>query len=380
MQINKMINYKGLFYKQDSKNPNYEGGAHFQYKELVKALEIIKAKREEEKNEKKNKSRNKSVDYDQEKEKENLSKISNKATIHSNKNYVFESPKNEDKNNNDYIEQLISLDKLKLSKKRKIKLKEIKSENKKKEMVLYTENNRYINEDDYKQRYKSLDLNPTNKINNHKYELLLTEDKYNFKINDQNKRNIFNLKLLSDSNIKSYKNIGEYNSLPKIESLYFHNLSKKNIAENSSNLNIATNNSNKKSEFIEPKIKMEYEIYKNLNKPEFLIFSNKKKLPQINWQSMSIINNNNNKNNILDKNRALFNVNKNKKEELSLSNDVKDTNKYEKENTILRTIHLKKNNHRLLKLGNLDKANNDKIKDLKSKLFKDKDKKVFNKK
>ena len=43
-----MNNYKGLFYNEKTKKLYYEGGAHFKYKDLVKELEAIKAKREEE--------------------------------------------------------------------------------------------------------------------------------------------------------------------------------------------------------------------------------------------------------------------------------------------------------------------------------------------
>ena len=61
-----MINYKGLFYKEDSKKPNYEGGAHFKYKDLVRALEDLKIKKDEEENDKQYHSRNKPQDFFQE--------------------------------------------------------------------------------------------------------------------------------------------------------------------------------------------------------------------------------------------------------------------------------------------------------------------------
>lgn len=39
-----MEEYKGIFYNDNSEKRFYEGGAHFRYSDLVKALSIIKKK------------------------------------------------------------------------------------------------------------------------------------------------------------------------------------------------------------------------------------------------------------------------------------------------------------------------------------------------
>ena len=364
-----MINYKGLFYKEDSKKPFYEGGAHFKYKDLVRALEALKAKKDEEENEKKHHSRNKSINYIQDKDifiPKNP--ISNLITIDNNYNNYESPPKK--RNNNNYIEQLLSLDKLKLSKKRKLKLKDIKYDNKQNEAFLYTENNRYNNNNnnESKIRSNSLDINLLNAKNDNINKILLSEKKYNNKNNNNNI--IHNLKLLPNSNTKSFKNLSTITSLPKIESLYFNNISKKILVENNSNSNLATDATNKRNDYIDPKTKMENEINKNLKLPDFNYFSIKKKLPHLNFQSMSTLDNNKS-NRIYDKNRQIFTINKNNKEDFSV-NQKKD-NKYDIEtDDALKSINLKKDNYKILKLANYDK---DKKNDLKSKLFPIKNKK-----
>ena len=363
-----MINYKGLFYKEDSKKPFYEGGAHFKYKDLVRALEALKAKKDEKENEKKYHSRNKSINYIQDKDifiPKNP--ISNLITIDNNYNNYESPPKK--RNNNNYIEQLLSLDKLKLSKKRKLKLKDIKYDNKQNEAFLYTENNRYNNNNnESKIRSNSLDINLLNTKNDNINKILLSEKKYNNKNNNNNI--IHNLKLLPNSNTKSFKNLSTITSLPKIESLYFNNISKKILVENNSNSNLATDATNKRNDYIDPKTKMENEINKNLKLPDFNYFSIKKKLPHLNFQSMSTLDNNKS-NRIYDKNRQIFTINKNNKEDFSV-NQKKD-NKYDIEtDDALKSINLKKDNYKILKLANYDK---DKKNDLKSKLFSIKNKK-----
>ena len=364
-----MINYKGLFYKEDSKKPFYEGGAHFKYKDLVRALEALKAKKDEEENEKKHHSRNKSINYIQDKDifiPKNP--ISNLITIDNNYNNYESPPKK--RNNNNYIEQLLSLDKLKLSKKRKLKLKDIKYDNKQNEAFLYTENNRYNNNNnnESKIRSNSLDINLLNAKNDNINKILLSEKKYNNKNNNNNI--IHNLKLLPNSNTKSFKNLSTITSLPKIESLYFNNISKKILVENNSNSNLATDATNKRNDYIDPKTKMENEINKNLKLPDFNYFSIKKKLPHLNFQSMSTLDNNKS-NRIYDKNSQIFTINKNNKEDFSV-NQKKD-NKYDIEtDDALKSINLKKDNYKILKLANYDK---DKKNDLKSKLFSIKNKK-----
>ena len=365
-----MINYKGLFYKEDSKKPFYEGGAHFKYKDLVRALEALKAKKDEEENEKKHHSRNKSINYIQDKDifiPKNP--ISNLITIDNNYNNYESPPKK--RNNNNYIEQLLSLDKLKLSKKRKLKLKDIKYDNKQNEAFLYTENNRYNNNNnESKIRSNSLDINLLNAKNDNINKILLSEKKYNNKNNNNNNNIIHNLKLLPNSNTKSFKNLSTITSLPKIESLYFNNISKKILVENNSNSNLATDATNKRNDYIDPKTKMENEINKNLKLPDFNYFSIKKKLPHLNFQSMSTLDNNKS-NRIYDKNRQIFTINKNNKEDFSV-NQKKD-NKYDIEtDDALKSINLKEDNYKILKLANYDK---DKKNDLKSKLFPIKNKK-----
>ena len=363
-----MINYKGLFYKEDSKKPFYEGGAHFKYKDLVRALEALKAKKDEKENEKKYHSRNKSINYIQDKDifiPKNP--ISNLITIDNNYNNYESPPKK--RNNNNYIEQLLSLDKLKLSKKRKLKLKDIKYDNKQNEAFLYTENYRYNNNNnESKIRSNSLDINLLNTKNDNINKILLSEKKYNNKNNNNNI--IHNLKLLPNSNTKSFKNLSTITSLPKIESLYFNNISKKILVENNSNSNLATDTTNKRNDYIDPKTKMENEINKNLKLPDFNYFSIKKKLPHLNFQSMSTLDNNKS-NRIYDKNSQIFIINKNNKEDFSV-NQKKD-NKYDIEtDDALKSINLKKDNYKILKLANYDK---DKKNDLKSKLFSIKNKK-----
>ena len=376
-----MINYKGLFYKEDSKKPYYEGGAHFKYKDLVRALEGLKIKKDEEENEKQYHSRNKPQDYFQ--EKDNLKTLqykekANLATIDNN-NYVFDSPSKDNKNNN-YYDQLLSIDKIKLSQKRRIKLKDINSNFKLKENeenVLFTENNRYNSIDiQNKLRNKSLDVKLFNEKNNYKNKILLTEDKYN-----NNNKNLLNLKILSNQNPKSSKKLSTITSLPKIESLYFNHISNKNLLDNGSNSNMATNSTNKGSDQIDLKNKMEKEIQQKLKMADFNFFSLKKKLPQINGQSMSIINNNKT-NKFLDRNKIIFNANKANKEKSLQSNIIKeikirnDGDTDEENNVfenIINSINCKKNNHKIIKISNLDKS---KDKDTKIKLLNDKKKKT----
>ena len=358
-----MINYKGLFYKEDSKKPNYEGGAHFKYKDLVRALESLKIQIDEEEKQHKN-SRNKLVDIYQ----ENISLKNKKNNFIRLDNHYnnFDSPKKTIINNNNYNkdEQLLSLDNIKLYKRRNIKLKEIKTDKRKKELIsLYTENNRYKYNNDDNKRYKSLDIKIFDeKKSNNKNKIILTGNK-----NDN--QNFSNLKLLINSNPKSYKNFSIISSLPKIESLYLNNISKKNLIDNNSNM--ATNSTNKKNEFSELKTRMENEIYKNINMPDFHFFLFKKKLPQLNNQSISN-NNNYNSNKNIDKNKLLFFTNKNNKKESSTNNnikEIKDIKKNEKENdNIMKNINLNKNKYKKLKLAIIDK---DKNKDLKNNLHSD---------
>jgi hypothetical protein len=375
-----MNNYKGIFYKEETKKHYYEGGAHFKYKHLVRALEALKAKREEEE-EIKHQSRNKSLDNYHENKvstKNIISGLDNNNNI--NNINIFNSPK-KDGRQDTYIEQLLSHDTIKLSKKRKYKLKEIKSENKNNPYALYSENNRYDefneknenNENRPNLRNNSLDhqfLNERN--NNYQNKILLTEErKPQFKLN---------LKIKPSINHRSQKNL---DILPKIDPVYYNKLSHKNLLEYNSNSNMATNCTNNKNEFIDPNKKMEYEINKNLNLPDFHIFSLKKKLPQLNVQSSSTIN--------IDKSRLLFdknklkftiNENRNDKEELSKPNNINSFNEYndddEEKDIIIRNINLKKNDYINLKLTDEDKEKTTKN-DLYNKLFSKKGKKSHKK-
>ena len=349
-----MINYKGLFYKEESKKRYYEGGAHFKYIDLFRALEKLKLKKEEEEESEKNThSRNRSIDYYQEKDKFRSNKQrKNLFTLEND----FDSPKKELKNNIDIIDHLLSLDRNSIHKKRKIKLKEINLDDKQKGIPLFQENNRY-NYNEVRARNNSLDLNNLNDKNKRMNKILLTEESYNNKID----KNIFNLKLAKSINPKSQKN-SSLDSLPKIESPYFNHLSKKNLFENISNSYLDTNITNKKNKSTDPKSKLENEINKNLFLPEFNVLARNKKLPNINEKIMSTINYDNS-NNILNKNRLIFSVKRfhnNKNEEYSLNKDDNNINKYDNENeNILRNIHLKKNNYKILKLGKIENEEND---------------------
>ncbi len=368
-----MNNYKGLFYNEDHQKHYYEGGAHFKYKHLVRALKELKAKREEEEeNEIKINLRNKSLDiYQQDKN----TKYNNLATIDNNNNYnnIFESPIHKRDKKDAYIEQLLSIDKLKLQKRHKIKLKEIKTEHRPKELeVLYTENNRYNNDNEPQIRNISMDLHKLRERNNDDFKsrILLSEDK---KI-----KNILNAKL-------STKNLEK---LPKIKSLYYNNLSKKNVVENYSNSNMATNSTNIKGEFSDQiNTKLEFEINKSLKKPDFLIFSNKKNLPQISGNSLSIFNNNKS-NNTFEKNKLMFTINNNRnnKEDLTINRNNKNkslvfsdnNNDEDDKDIIIRNINLTKNNYKVFKLKNKD--NEISNIEIKSKLMDDSERKKSHKK
>ena len=379
-----MQNYKGLFYNDQKEKHYYEGGAHFKYKHLVKILEDLKEKQDQKENERQIKNKNNSLEHNQNQNKGVL--------INDNRHNFLRSPNKE--KNIDYIEQLLNFNSVKHSKKATIKLKEIKSVDRKNDIVLNTENNRYH---EMNIRNNSLELNKNlnlkNNTNEYKNIILLTEHKNNSK----NKESKLKINFDSYSNTKSYKNLQNLISLPKIESSYFNSLSKKNINENS-NSNIATKSTNRKTEFIKPKMEkekeIEYEFNKDSNrvdkKPDYLFFSLNKKLPKLNYESMSALNNN--KQNInLDKNRQLFTINAKNKEE-SLYNNIKNINGDNKANLYnnsnlynnynLRSIQLNKNSQRILKLNNEDK---DKDKDknkisIKSILFSPKRKKTHRKK
>ena len=293
-----MLNYKGLFYNDQKQKKYYEGGAHFKYKDLVKVLEELKEKQDEKENEDKAHNKNKSLDYNQNQD----------ILINDNRHNILEST-NKEKNRN-YIEQLLNLNSVKSPKKTLIKLKEIKSVDKKKDIVLNTENNRYNNE--MNKRNNSLELNKNlnlkNNTNDYKNLILLTENK---------------------------------------------------------------NNSKNKESFSKPKMEIEYDLNKVDKKPDYLFYSHTKKLPKLNVESLSPISNK--KQNInLDKNRQLFTINvKNKEESIykNIMNNNGDNNENLYNNNNLRSIQLKKNSQRILRLKNED---NDKDKNkisIKSKLF-----------
>ena len=355
-----MLNYKGLFYNDQKQKHFYEGGAHFKYKHLVKVLEELKEKQDEKENEEKTHNKNKSLDYNQ------------NELINDNRHNILGSPNKE--KNSDYIEQLLNLNSVKNSKKSTIKLKEIKSVDRKKDIVLNTENNRYNNELNI--RNNSLELNKNLNIksntNDYKNLILLTENKNNSK----NKESKLKINIDSYSNTKSYKNLQNMISLPKIESSYFNSLSKKNIIENS-NSNTATKSTNRKREHSKPimETEIEYDMKKDLNKvdkkPDFLFYSHTKKLPKLNIESMSSFNNN--KRNInLDKNRQLFTINIKNKEE-SIYNNIRNNNFDNSgnlyNNNNLKSIHLNTNSNKIFRLNNEDKDKDKNKISIKNKLF-----------
>ena len=357
-----MLNYKGLFYNDQKEKLFHEGGAHFKYIDLVKILEELKEKQDKKESEEKVHNKNKSLDYNQNQD----------ILINDNPYNILCSPNKEKKS--DYIEQILNVNTVKRSKKSTIKLKEIKSVERKKDIVLNTENNRYNNE--MKIRNNSLEINQNSQLksntNDYKNLILLTENKNNSK----NKKAKLKLNFDSYSNTKSYKNLQNMISLPKIKSPYLNSISKKNIIENS-NSNMATKSTNRKSELNKPKMEMEYDLNKADKNPDYLFYSNIKKLPKLNIESMSSLNNN--KQNInLDKNRQLFTIDaKNKKEPLynniKINNGDNNVNLYK--NYILRSIHLNKDSKRILRLNNEDKDKNKNKINIKSKLFSSKRKK-----
>jgi hypothetical protein len=310
-----MLNYKGLFYNDQKEKHFYEGGAHFKYIDLVKILEELKEKVDKKESEEKVHKKNKSLDYNQNQD----------ILINDNPYNILCSPNKEKKS--DYIEQILNVNAVKRSKKSTIKLKEIKSVERKKDIVLITENNRYNNE--MNKRNNSLELNKNlnlkSNTNDYKNLILLTENKNNSK-NKESKVKI-NYDLYSNTN--SYKNLQNMISLPKIESSYFNSLSKKNLIENS-NSNMATKSTNRKSEFSKPKMEIEYDLNKVDKKPDYLFYSHTKKLPKLNVESLSPISNK--KQNInLDKNRQLFTINVKNKEE-SIYKNIMNNNGNNNEN------------------------------------------------
>ena len=349
-----MQNYKGLFYNDQKQKKYYEGGAHFKYKHLVKVLEELKKKQDEKESEEKTHNKNKSLDYSQNQD----------IIINDNRNNILASPNKE--KNNDYIEQLLNFNSVKRSKKSTIKLKEIKSVDRKNDIVLNTENNRYNKEINIRNNSLELNrnLNLKNNTNDYKNLILLTENRNTSK----NKESKLKINFDSYSNTKSYKNLPNMISLPKIESSYFNSLPKKNIIENT-NSNMATKSTNRKTEFSKPKMEteIEYDMNKDLNKIDkkldYLFYSHTKKLPKINIESMSSLNNN--KQNInLDKNRQLFTIDvKNKEESIykNIMNHNGDNGGNLYNNNNFRSIHLKKNSQRILRLNN---ENKDKDKDI----------------
>ena len=352
-----MNNYKGLFYNYNTQKHFYEGGAHFKYKHLVRELEFLKLKKEKEENENLYQSKDKSIDHNEKK----LSQNSKYNLLDTDNSYNIYELKNK-KHNNSYFEQLLNLERI-IHKKNPIKLKDIKSMDIKKEKdnSFNTENNRYIKTNQYIKN-KSLDLNLNLKEYNYNYknEVELTEKN----CNPKNYKKIFKMKLLSDSNNNSYKNINDLTNLPKIESSYFNNISRE--INQYSNLNIANKNTNKKGDFSEPKTKMIFEINNELErkKCDLLFFSFKKELPKINKSLISNIKNNIS-NNIMTEERKLFNINK---EDIS-----KDISEYDNN---LKCLNLKKNKIKLLK----SIEEKDSLINFKRKLFSKKGKKTYRKK
>ena len=245
-----MINYKGLFYKDETKKKYYEGGAHFRYKDLFSELEALKYKKDEEENIKNNHSINKSIDYLKDSEKIKLNNQKTNLYTFDKQDNIFESPKKGKKTNIDIIDKILSLDRSKIHKKNKLQLLEIKSDNNQKKLPFNTDNNRY-NDNDIRPRNNSLDFKfLLNEKNKYKNNVLLTEERYS----NKNDNLIIKRKLAESLNPKSYKTLSNVTDLPKIESPYFNRFSNKNIFKNYNLIsNILTNSINKRDEINDQK-------------------------------------------------------------------------------------------------------------------------------
>ena len=224
-----MLNYKGIFYKEEKEKKYYEGGAHFKYSDLVRILLALKKEENKSSESKESKmsndsklnlisSSNKIENIKNEDENEKEKKInSNLLTINNNptKNnikiinthkYVLNTEKN--------------IDKEKAKKKRlmellnyNLKISNFKKNTTKEKKVLSVNNNNNSIEQNY--RRKSL---KTFGNNDYFYD---TNNYLNININNKRIEN---------------------NNLPLIQSSYYNNLSNKNMFNSKNDVNDIKNN------------------------------------------------------------------------------------------------------------------------------------------
>ena len=216
-----MLNYKGIFYKEEKEKKYYEGGAHFKYSDLVKILiNLI------EENNKKIETKESIIANDS---KQNLNSSTNKN----------ENAKNENENEKKINSNLLTIN----NNPNKNNIKMINTH----KYILNTEKN--IDKEKAKKKRLmellncNLKISPFKKNNNNN-----TKDKKILSINsnnsiEQNYRRK-SLKTLENNDI-FYDNLNininakniEKNNLPLIQSSYYNNLSNKNMFNTNKELN-----------------------------------------------------------------------------------------------------------------------------------------------
>ena len=207
-----MINYKGVFYNEEKDKKFYEGGAHFKYIDLVKRLiDLIKEK---------------NLELDN-------SNILNENLFGSNIKII----KKDFSSKLIIKEKLLSINNiknnLKTNNSNKYILnteKNLEKENIKKKGINELFNNN-IKLSPFKNNFKNRKLFCVNSVDKNYTNRILKTSGNNDDINDEKNvlyLNIFNKKM-------------ENNNLPVIHSLYFNNLSNRNIFPNHKNNNIKLN-------------------------------------------------------------------------------------------------------------------------------------------
>ena len=223
-----MLNYKGIFYKEEKEKKYYEGGAHFKYSDLVRILLALK------------KEENKSSESKE-------SKMSNdsKLNLISSSNKI-ENIKNEDENEK---EKKINSNLLTINNNpTKNNIKIINTH----KYVLNTEKN--IDKEKAKKKRLMELLNYNLKISNFKKNTTKEKKVLNINSNnsiDQNYRKK-SLKTLENNDnfygTNNYLNINinnkrlENNNLPLIQSSYYNNMSNKNMFNSKNYVNDIKNN------------------------------------------------------------------------------------------------------------------------------------------
>ena len=201
-----MINYKGLFDDKNNKVEFYEGGAHFKYSDLYERIT-------------------------------ELQKI-----ISPNRLKVESS--NSDKDKIERVEIKKISKKFNIKKPNKINLDELLQNNNNKNNVFMINKNLFLN------KKKTDDININNILNNNKENNDDNDKSNNIKINIKEKnfkdeliikfklKKLSNLKKLRSNRIKKHFNFKKNKSnsfLPKVNSIYFKNLSKDSNNENKNN-------------------------------------------------------------------------------------------------------------------------------------------------